>query len=236
MKMFPVAVLAGGLGTRLGALTGDRPKSLIEVAGQPFVGHQLQLMARHGIERVVLCIGHLGEMVQQFVGDGRRFGVDVEYALDGATPLGTGGALRRALPLLGESFFVVYGDSYLRAPMGPVQEAFLASGSPALMSVLRNQNRWDRSNVLFADGQIVRYSKVAASPDMQHIDYGLSILSANALSSAPQRLPFDLADLFASLAAAGQLAGYEVFERFFEVGSLQGISALNSFLTSGDAP
>lgn len=236
MKMLPVAVLAGGLGTRLGALTDARPKSLIEVAGQPFVGHQLQLLARHGVEQVVLCIGHRGEMVRRFVGDGQRFGVSVAYALDGATPLGTGGALRHALPLLGERFFVVYGDSYLRAPMRPVQEAFLSNGSPALMCVLRNQNRWDRSNVVFADERIVRYSKLASSPDMQHIDYGLSILSAAALSCAPLESRFDLADLFESLARAGQLAGYEVFERFFEVGSVQGIDALNAFLTSGEAP
>ena len=234
MKIFPVAVLAGGLATRLGALTRDRPKSLIEVAGQPFVGHQLQLLARHGVERVVLCIGHFGELVREYVGDGRRFGVSVEYAPDGAEPLGTGGALRQALPHLGEHFFVVYGDSYLRAPMLPVQEAFLASESPALMCVLRNQNRWDRSNVVFADGRIVSYSKLAADPAMQHIDYGLSILSADALASAPQPVPFDLADLFAALARTGQLAGYEVFARFFEVGSVQGISALNAFLTSGE--
>jgi D-sedoheptulose 7-phosphate isomerase len=234
MKMLPVALLAGGLGTRLGVLTDGRPKSLIEVAGQPFVAHQLRLLARQGVERVVLCIGHFGEMVRQFVGDGRRFGVDVEYALDGDTALGTGGALRQALPLLGERFFVMYGDSYLRAAMRPVQEAFLASGAPALMCVLRNQDRWDRSNVVFGAHRVVKYSKRDPTPAMHYIDYGLSILSAEAWSRAPQQRSFDLADLLEALACAGQLAGYEVFERFYEVGSVRGIEALNVFLTSGE--
>jgi NDP-sugar pyrophosphorylase family protein len=193
MKMFPVAVLAGGLATRLGPLTERLPKSLIDVAGSPFIGHQLQLLARQGVERVVLCIGHLGAMVQQFVGDGRRFGLQVQYSLDGDVPLGTGGALRHALTLLGERFFVLYGDSYLRSPMRPVQEAFLAADAPALMCVLRNQDRWDRSNVTFSERRIVSYSKRDSNPDMQYIDYGLSVLSADALATLPQERPFDLA-------------------------------------------
>jgi N-acetyl-alpha-D-muramate 1-phosphate uridylyltransferase len=236
MKMLPVAVLAGGLGTRLGPLTARLPKSLVEVAGAPFIGHQLQLLSRHGVERVVLCLGHLGEMVQQFVGDGRRFGLQVEYAFDGATPLGTGGALRHALPLLGERFFVVYGDSYLRTPMRPVQQAFIAAGTAALMCVLRNEDRWDRSNAVFDGQRVVRYSKDETTADMHYIDYGLSILDASALASAALGRSFDVADLLQSLAAAGELAGYEVFERFYEVGSVQGLAALDAHLTSGGIP
>jgi len=235
MIMFPVAVLAGGQATRLGHLTEKVPKSLIEVAGRPFAGHQLERLAEHGIERVVLCVGHLGEMVQQFVGDGRRFGLQVEYSFDGDTALGTGGALRHALPMLGDPFFVVYGDSYLTAPMRPVQQAFLASGAAALMCVLRNYNRWDRSNAVFSAERILRYSKRAATRNMQYIDYGLSVLSAQALAAAREPEPFDLGDLYESLAGAGQLAGYEVSERFYEVGSLQGINDLTAFLKSGAA-
>jgi N-acetyl-alpha-D-muramate 1-phosphate uridylyltransferase len=235
MSMLPVAVLAGGLATRLGALTEKVPKSLIEVAGRPFASHQLEQLAEQGVAEVVLCVGHLGEMVQRFVGDGRRFGLHVAYSFDGDTPLGTGGALRRALPLLGEQFFVIYGDSYLTAPMRPVQEAFLSSGAPALMCVLRNHDRWDRSNVVFSEDRVVEYSKRAATADMHYIDYGLSVLSAQALAAAPQREPFDLGDLFESLAGASRLAGYEVAERFYEVGSLQGIDDFTAFLTSGTA-
>ena len=235
MSMLPVAVLAGGLASRLGRLTERLPKSLVEVAGRPFVDHQLQQLARHGVERVVLCVGHLGEMVQQFVGDGRRFGLEVEYSLDGSTPLGTGGALRRALPRLGERFCVLYGDSYLTAPMRPVQQAFADAGAAGLMCVLRNHDRWDRSNVEFAAGRVVSYSKHHPTPAMHYIDYGLSVLSAAALAATPADAAFDLGDLLAALARAGSLAGYEVFDRFYEVGSLQGITDLNAFLTSGEA-
>lgn len=233
--MLPVAVLAGGLATRLTPLSERLPKSLVEVGGRPFVSYQLQLLAGQGIERVVLCVGHLGEMVQQFVGDGGRFGLRVDYSYDGGTLRGTGGALRNALPLLGERFFVLYGDSYLRVPMRPVQEAFLDRKAPALMCVLRNENRWDRSNAVFSDGQIIRYSKRSAMPEMRYIDYGLSVLSAGALHEDAHGEPFDLAELFEVLAGAGQLAGYEVFERFYEIGSIQGLNELALFLTSGEA-
>lgn len=235
MTMLPVAVLAGGLATRLGPLTERRPKSLVEVAGTPFVGHQLQLLASQGVERVVLCLGHLSQQVREFVGDGRHFGMRVDYSFDGQTLLGTGGALRNALPILGERFFVIYGDSYLTAPMQPVQAAFLAGDAPALMCVLRNENRWDRSNVVFSGGRILRYSKRESSPEMCHIDYGLSVLSARALQQGPATGPFDLAELFESLALGGRLAGFEVFERFYEIGSMRGLSDLTSFITSGEA-
>jgi len=233
MKMLPVAILAGGLATRLGKLTEHVPKSLIEVAGRPFIVHQLQLLAQLGAEHVVLCIGHLGEMVQRCVGDGRDFGLRVHYSLDGSAPLGTGGAVRQALPQLGERFFVLYGDSYLRNPMVPVQQEFQRSTAPALMCVLRNEGRWERSNVDFAEGRVRRYSKREPSPDMQYVDYGLSAFTAAAVSAMP--LQFDLGDLFESAARDGQLAGYEIFERFYEVGSVQGITALESFLTSRKA-
>jgi N-acetyl-alpha-D-muramate 1-phosphate uridylyltransferase len=233
--MLPVAILAGGLATRLGALTERRPKSLIEVAGRPFVSHQLQLLARQGVERVVLCLGHLGEMVQEFVGDGQRFGLRVDYSFDGEIPLGTDGALRRALPLLGRYFFVVYGDSYLQVPMRPLPGVLFASGLPALMCVLRNENRWDRSNVEFSADRVLHYSKKQPTPAMRYIDYGLSILTADLLSASPEREPFDLSERFESLAAEGQLAGHEVFERFYEIGSVQGLSDFTSFLGSAEA-
>jgi NDP-sugar pyrophosphorylase family protein len=235
MTMLPVAVLAGGLATRLGPLSENRPKSLVEVAGTPFVDHQLQLLAAQGVERAVLCLGHLGQKVCEFVGDGRRFGLRVDYSFDGPTLLGTGGALRNALPILGERFFVIYGDSYLTAPMRAVEAAFLANDAPALMCVLRNENRWDRSNVVFSNGRVLRYSKGEAAAEMRHIDYGLSVLSARALRQGPATGPFDLATLFESLALGGQLAGFEVFERFYEIGSLQGLADLTSFITSREA-
>jgi NDP-sugar pyrophosphorylase family protein len=158
-----LALLAGGLATRLGAVTERVPKSLLEVAGEPFVAHQLRLLAAQGIEDVVMCCGHLGNMIADFVGDGARFGCKVRYSFDGSGDgrrglQGTGGAICNALPLLGPRFWVMYGDSYLTAGFAPVLTAFEASGKTALMAVLRNDDRWDASNVEFVDGKIIEYS------------------------------------------------------------------------------
>lgn len=230
--MFTVAILAGGLGTRLRPISEKIPKALLEVAGRPFIHHQLELLAAQGVARVVLCVGYLGEMVQAAVGDGRQFGVRVEYSFDGDMLLGTGGALKRALPLLGKNFIVLYGDSYLPCPFAPIQESFLDSGAPALMTVLRNENRWDKSNVLFRDGRIVEYNKCAPRVEMEHIDYGLGILSADVLAAPPEGLPFDLAGIYQILSFEGRLAGYEVKERFYEIGSHQGIRETEEYLSS----
>ena len=168
--MLPVAVLAGGLGTRLGAVTQTLPKSLVEVAGRPFVEHQLNLLRREGVERVVMCVGHLGEQIERAVGDGRRFALHVAYSFDGDTLMGTGGALRRALPLLGDAFFVLYGDSYLDLPLPPIERTFRVQNLPALMTIFRNEGRWDTSNVLFDGARIVAHDKRNLHPDMRHID------------------------------------------------------------------
>ena len=150
--MLPVAILAGGLGTRLKPLTEAIPKALVEINGKPFLAHQLELLRARGVGRVVLCVGHLGEMIREFAGDGARFGVEVRYSFDGAALRGTAGALRNALPLLRGRFFVLYGDSYLTCDYAAVERAFMESGKPALMTVFRNEGRWDRSNVEFDGG------------------------------------------------------------------------------------
>lgn len=226
----PVAVLAGGLATRLRPLTERIPKALVEVAGKPFVEHQLDLLRRHGVNRVVLCVGYLGEMVEAAVGDGSRWGIDVRYAFDGGTLLGTGGALRKALPLLGEEFLVLYGDSYLDCDYRAVEAAFIASGKLGLMTVFRNANRWDRSNVVFTDGRIVRYDKRAHTPDMAYIDYGLGALQAKAFDPYPTETAVDLATIYQALLARNELAGFEVAQRFYEVGSPAGLEETQCYL------
>ena len=228
--MLPVAILAGGLATRLRPLTERVPKALLEIAGRPFVFHQLDLLRTQGIEHVVFCVGYLGEQVQSIVGDGRSFGLRVEYSFDGEVLLGTGGALRHALPLLGERFLVLYGDSYLPCDFRAVQSAFEASGEPALMTVLRNDNRWDKSNVVFREGRIVEYNKHSPRPEMAYIDYGLGILTAAVFSDFGNEKSFDLADLYRRLSLRGELAGYEVKQRFYEIGSPQGIREAEEFL------
>jgi len=221
--MLPVAILVGGLATRLRPITEAIPKALVEVAGEPFICRQLAYLRNQGVSRVVLCIGHLGEQIQAVVGDGARFGLDVAYSPDGPCLLGTGGALKQALPLLGEQFFVFYGDSYLPIDFYAVEQDFLASGKPALMTVLNNDDRWDKSNVLFCDGCIAEYNKLAPRPDMAHIDYGLGVLSASVLENTPVNEPFDLADIYHELSVLGLLAGYEVYERFYEIGTHTGL-------------
>lgn len=230
--MPPLALLAGGLATRLRPITVTMPKSMVEVAGQPFIAYQLRLLVRNGITDVVLCIGHLGEQIEAFVGDGHDFGCRVRYARDGARPLGTGGALRQALPLLGEAFFVMYGDSYLDVDFRAVYAAFLRAGRPGLMTVFRNDGRWDVSNVEFAEGVIRRYDKVERTAAMKHIDYGLGILTAAALEKRAPDTPFDLADLYRDLLARGLLAGYEVSERFYEIGSPSGLAETSAHLSA----
>jgi len=231
-KMPPLALLAGGLATRLQPITTAVPKSMVEVAGCPFIAHQLRLLARNGITDVVVCIGHLGEQIEAYVGDGRAFGCRVRYVSDGAQPLGTGGALRHALHLLGEQFFVMYGDSYLDIDFRAIYEAFLRARRPALMTVFQNGGRWDASNVEFVDGVIRRYDKVNRTPSMQHIEYGLHVLTAPVLAERPLGEPFDLADLSRELLARGLLAGYEVDKRFHEIGSPAGLAETNTYLST----
>jgi NDP-sugar pyrophosphorylase family protein len=230
LSSIPVAVLAGGLATRLRPITETIPKSLVSVAGRPFIEHQLEQLSREGVRRVVLCLGHLGEMVRDLVGDGARFGLRVDYAFDGPKLLGTGGALRRALPLLEDPFFVLYGDSYLPIPFGPVAEAFLRSGKQGLMTVFRNEGSYDASNVVFADGRIRTYDKTVKLPEMRHIDYGLELLRPAAFEAFADRESFDLADLLKDLLARDQLAGYEVATRFYEIGSHAGLRELDALL------
>jgi NDP-sugar pyrophosphorylase family protein len=228
--MLPVAILAGGVGSRLGAITETLPKALVEVAGEPFVVHQLRLLRREGIGRVVLCVGHLGEQIEQLVGDGGRFGVAVAYSFDGKTLMGTGGALRRALPMLGDAFFVLYGDSYLDVAFGPIERTFRQQRQPALMTVFRNEGRWDTSNVLFDGARIVAHDKRALHPAMRHIDYGLGILTAEALARRSADQPFDLSEVYGALAAGGRLAGYEVTQRFYEIGTPAGLEETGRYL------
>jgi MurNAc alpha-1-phosphate uridylyltransferase len=230
-NLLPVAILAGGLAMRLRPITETIPKTLVPVAGEPFLFHQLRYLKSQGVAHVVICTGYLGEQVEAAVGDGAAFGLRVEISPDGATLLGTGGALRRAAPRLGDAFFVLYGDSFLPCDFRAVEAAFRESGKPALMAVLRNEDRWDTSNVIFADGQLLGYSKRRRTADMHHIDYGLGVIAASLLRDKPADEAWDLADLYEELSQRGQLAGVEVTERFYEIGSHTGLAETERFLS-----
>lgn len=233
-RLPPLALLAGGLATRMRPLTETIPKSLLEVAGKPFLDHQLALFARQGVRHVVICAGFLGEQMQALAGNGARWGLSIEWSFDGDQLLGTGGALMQALPLLGEEFIVTYGDSYLDEPFAPIVEAFRASGQPALMTVFRNEGRFDTSNIEFENGRLLRYDKASLTPAMRHIDYGLQVLKAEALAGWPKAQKFDLAAAYGSLVEQGRMAGYETARQFHEIGSPQGLADLNALLKGQD--
>ena len=195
--MLPVAILAGGLAKRLRPITETIPKALVEVAGRPFIEWQLDYLHSQGVTHIVLCLGYLGEQVENLIGD---------------------------------AFFVFYGDSYLPIGFVDVEKCFLAHDQPTLMTVLKNGDRWDRSNVLFSEGKLIEYNKHAPSENMAYIDYGLGVLSADVLLDYPEDQAFDLAELYHRLSLDGRLAGYEVFERFYEIGSLEGLKETEEYL------
>jgi NDP-sugar pyrophosphorylase family protein len=225
-----VVILAGGLGTRLGALTADLPKALVPVNGRPFLAHVFALLAGHGLRRILLLHGHQGGQLEQAFGDGSRFSVQLTYRHDGPRLLGTGGALRNAIDLLESEFLLMYGDTYLDIDYQGVIAAFHASGKPALMTVLRNQGRWDASNIIFRDGKLLRYDKHRRVPEMEHIDYGLAVLRREIVEELPGGAS-DLAAHYARLVREGRMAGFEVSRRFYEIGTPQGLADTERYLS-----
>lgn len=231
----PVAILAGGLATRLRPITEKIPKLLVEVAGEPFFTHQIRLLKAAGLSRLVLCVGHLGEQIVERYGDGAAWGVHIDYVFDGPKLLGTGGALIHALPRLGDAFYVLYGDSYLPIDYRAVGEFFLRSGKAGLMTVYENHGRYDASNVWFENGEILRYDKKDRPPQMQHVDFGLGAFRVAAFDGFSRDAVVDLADVQKMLVARRELAGYEVQQRFYEIGSPAGIAELDALLRRGTA-
>jgi NDP-sugar pyrophosphorylase family protein len=227
-----VVILAGGLGTRLGALTASLPKALVPVNGKPFLEHVLRLLREWGLTRILLLHGYHGDQLERAFGDGAALGVSISYRHDGPVLLGTGGALRNAMDLLEDEFFVLYGDTFLDIDYGEVERAFRSSGKPALMTVLRNQGRWDASNVIFADGRLVRYDKKDRVPEMEFIDYGLAALRKEIIAELPHGEPQDLAGLYSRLVREGRMTGHEVFQRFYEIGTPRGLAETEAWLAA----
>jgi NDP-sugar pyrophosphorylase family protein len=230
------AILAGGLGRRMQSQTAGLPKALVPIGGRPFVDYQLELLAASGVQDVVFCIGYGGAALQRHVGDGAAYGLSVCYVDEGDELRGTAGALRLALDdgALAEAFFVLYGDSYLPIEMEPVWQAFWGSELPALMTVYLNEDRWDTSNAIVSAGRVVLYDKRgtdARASERRWIDYGLSVLRAELIDQRIRAdIAADLADLYRDLSLEGNLAAFEVKERFYEVGSPEGLTELERHL------
>lgn len=225
--MLPIAILSGGLATRLHPITKTIPKSLVEVAGEPFIVHQLRELARQGIKDVVLCVGYFGEQIEEFVQDGTEYGLCVRYSYETNKLLGTGGAIKNALSLLGEAFFVLYGDSWLKIDFQSVYQSFQQRDCLALITVFRNDSQWDTSNVEIEEGHIKLYSKTRPNYRMTHIDYGLGILKYDLFETYKEGAVFDLADIYESLSESGNLFFFEATHRFYEIGSHVGLAELN---------
>ena len=225
-----IIILCGGLATRLRPITEKIPKSLVDVNGRPFLEYQLERLAERGLHDVVLSIGYLGEMVEELIGDGSRFGLSVRYAYDGPKLLGTAGAIRKAQGMLSSPFFIQYGDSFLDVDYSEVARAYADSGKKALMTVFRNVGQWDRSNVLYRDNTLVGYRKRQPTADMNYIDYGLSMVDGSVFNQLPANEFSDLSDLFEQLSIDGQLAGLEVFNRFYEIGTVDGLNETREYL------
>ncbi len=235
----PAAILAGGLATRLHPITQTIPKAMIDLNGKPFIQHQVELLHRHGVRKLVLCLGHLGEQVESHLGDGSRFDMRIYYAHDGPVLLGTGGAIRRAMPMLGEVCWVMYGDSYMDIDYRAILDTFARSDPErvlGLMTVIRNQDRWDRSNALFRDGRLMCYDKRNRTAEMEHIDYGVAILRRRAIERMPLGERCDLAELYSELVAERSMIGYELSQRFYEIGTPASLEEAREHLASRSDP
>jgi N-acetyl-alpha-D-muramate 1-phosphate uridylyltransferase len=226
----PVAILAGGVAKRLRPLTDNIPKALIEINGKPFLAYQLELLSSSGITEVVICTWFKEDQIRAFAGDGSRFGININYSFDGEQPLGTGGAVKKALSFLGDSFFILYGDSYLPCDYHMVEKTFFSSKKDGLMTVYHNKDLGDRSNVQFEKGKILAYDKDNRSSIMEYIDYGLGILRSSEFEAYPESEAFDLAEIYQKLIMSNRLAGLEIFEKFYEIGSFSGLKELENYL------
>ena len=219
----PVAILAGGLGTRLGKKALNKAKVLIDVAGKPFISRQLNYLSDQGIKDIVICVGHLGNQIKNYIGNGSKYNLNVSYSDDSDRLLGTGGSIKKACQILGEHFFILYGDSFLPVNFSLIEKAYFQEKKPALMTVLKNKGRWDKSNAYFKD-KCVKYNKKKPQKNMDYIDYGLTIVRNSIFSDFPSNEVFDLADVFENLSNKSLLAGFEIYDRFYEIGSINGLN------------
>ncbi|MBI5401955.1 MAG: NTP transferase domain-containing protein [Ignavibacteriae bacterium] len=228
--MIPIIILAGGLATRLYPVTHTIAKSMIKIAGKPFIAYQLELLKSKGLDNVIICAGKHGEQIQEFIKNGEEYGLEVKYSFDGKILLGTGGAIKKALNFIENEFFIMYGDSYLDIDFQAIFKYFQSYNKLGLMTVHKNDNLWDKSNVIFKDGKLLKYNKKEYSPEMNYIDYGLGVLNKKSFDFFQNQNNFDLSELYMKLLEKEELIGYEVFDRFYEIGSFEGIKETEIFL------
>jgi len=225
------AILAGGLGTRLRPITETVPKAMVPVLGRPFIDYEIDLLKAAGVVDFVICVGHLGGMIEQHLGDGGSLGVRIHYSYDGPRLLGPAGALRRAEKLLGETFFVTYGDAYLRAPYRRIMNALVGSGKLGLMTVYMNDNRHGASDIAVRGGMVINYDKTNRSRGFRWINFGVTALQRNALKLIPARRGCGEEEFYGSLIARRQLVAFPVTKRFYEVGTQPSLAEFGRFIS-----
>jgi NDP-sugar pyrophosphorylase family protein len=226
----PIAILAGGLGTRVSEISPGNPKSMIEICGKPFVYWQISRLIQQGYSEIVMCLGHKGLIIQEYVEFEFNGKACISYSFDGEQQLGTGGSIKNALPLLGDKFMVLYGDSYLPLHFSEVEAAFFSNFRPALMTVYKNSISISENNALIEGDYVIKYSKSSGQEIFTHIDYGLNVLTKEVFDSRPENSEFDLGVILSQLSSEKLLACYEVNERFYEIGSPNGIMNFEEYL------
>lgn len=229
-----MVILAGGLATRMRPLTLNLPKSLLQIKGRPFLEYQLELLKEYEIKDVLLCLGYKGELIKDHFGDGKKFGVNLSYSFDGENLLGTAGALKKACKLLNENFFLMYGDSYLPYDYQRIEESFKKADKLSLMVAYRNQNRFDKSNLVIDEGLVKAYDKTFQGENLEYIDAGLSILKKEVLNLIPEDEPYDLQELYKTLVSEQEMSAYEARQRFYQIGSFEGFEEFKNLVEKGE--
>jgi len=229
-----VAILAGGLATRLRPLTAEIPKSLIPIQSKPFLEYQLDFLKRGGVEGIVLCVGYLGEQIEEYFGNGKEFGVNISYSYEGKKLLGTAGALKNAQNLLEDTFLTMYGDSYLFLDFSVIMSYFKSQDKLALMTVYKNRDRYDKSNTVIAGNLVKYYSKKEKTEGMVYIEYGANIFKKEVLEFIPEGQPYTLEALFPRLIEQEQLLAYEVHKRFYQIGSPEGLEEFKRYVLQSE--
>ena len=225
-----IAILAGGLGTRVSSISVDKPKSMIEICGKPFLYWQISSLIEQGYTDILMCIGHKGSIIQDYLEVEFKNKAHISYSFDGKQQLGTGGSIKKALPMLGDKFMVLYGDSYLPISFSEIESTFRHSGWPGLMTTYGNSNSSYPNNVLIDQELIIQYSKKQTQRVFTHIDYGLSFFSKEVFDLTLENTNFDLGVIIEKLISEKSLANYEVNERFYEIGSPTGIIEFEEYL------
>jgi len=221
-----MVILCGGLATRLGIIAKEIPKSMIDINGKPFLQHQIELLKKHDFDEIILCIGHLGEQIKNYFGDGTKFGINIKYSKD--NQLGVIGAIKNAEPLLRDNFFMMYGDSYLpHLDFNNMYQKYQNQDKLALMSIWKNNNKTDKSNIKIKNGLVTNVGE----PNSDYVDYGAIVLNKKILELIPPNKPFSTKEFWKKLTSKKQLGIYEVKKRLYHIGNIDGLKELRKIKT-----